>query len=211
MKILVAIGLSILCAACGTNTQEAAILPAEEIAAYATQVVDLQVTAQIDRNNILATVAAADSRSQQQMIYNNILLATVRAGEAPTPSERLAMSDGGAMSAEMLNTGNGEMLVQQVGTASIIRADDGCFETHQQYFDRMSTNTIYMTGLVTNIVEGTAFRVDWIYNNEIVYTSSWSAPMSELRRCFAVGMNASDVVFNEGSWSARLFLNGVPF
>jgi hypothetical protein len=183
----------------------------EDIAALSTQAVNLQVTSQADRSAILATVAAADIQAQQQQTYNNLLLATVRAGEVPTPSERLALTAGGAMSAEMLNTTSGEFALQQIGTAGFVRPEDDCFQTHQQYFDRMTTNTIYMTGVAVNVVQGTALRVDWIYDNQIVYTSSWSAPSDAEVRCFAIPMNASEVVFNEGAWTARLFLNGVPF
>lgn len=177
---------------------------------YATQAVQVQLTSRADQQSVVATVESANRLEQQQLAYNAVLLATVRADQVATPVERVAMTEGGAMSAEMLNLADGEMTIQQIGLAGFVRPEDSCFETHQQYFARMTTDIIYISGLITNVQEGTRFSVDWIYDNEIVYSAAWSAPLTEPRRCLAIPMRASEVVFNTGSWSARLFMNGIP-
>jgi hypothetical protein len=204
-------GVCFLTAACSTTPPAAETLePLRSYESIATEAVSVQQTAAADTAAMNATIEAAARLESQHSTYNALLLATVRANEVPTPSQRLAMTEGGAMAAEMLNLSDGQMRVQQIGTAGFVRPEDNCFETHQQFFNRASTNVIYMTALVTNLQSGTTFRVDWIYNNRVVHTSTWSAPSDEIRRCLALAMRASDVVFSPGAWSARLFMNNVP-
>ncbi len=203
--------VAMISTACGTMPQAAETLePIRPYESIATEAASVQQTAAVDVLALNATIEAATRTESQQNAYNVVLLATVRANEVPTPSERLAMTEGGAMAAEMLNLADGQMRIQQVGTAGFVRPEDNCFETHQQFFNRASTNIIYMTGLVTNLQAGTTFRVDWIYNSRVVHTSTWSAPNNEIRRCLALAMRASDVVFTPGAWSARLFMDNVP-
>lgn len=198
-------------AACSSVPQEGVLAtPLLSLASYSTEAAQVQLTARADQQNMAATVQVARQVEQQQSAYNAVLLATVRADQVPTPEERLAMTDGGAMMSEMFSLNDDKMRVQQIGLAGFVRPEDDCFETHQQYYNRTITSIIYMTGLVTNLQEGTRFSVDWIYDNNIVYSASWSAPRSETIRCLAIPMRASDVVFNEGGWSARLFMDGVP-
>jgi hypothetical protein len=200
-----------LTSACGAAPPAAETLePIRPYESIATEAAGIQLTASAEAVALNATIEAATRMETQHNAYNAVLLATVRANEVPTPSQRLAMTDGGAMAAEMLNLADGQMRVQQIGTAGFVRPEDNCFETHQQFFNRASTNIIYMTGLVTNLQSGTTFRVDWIHNNRVVHTSTWSAPNDEIRRCLALALRASEVVFTPGPWSARLFMDNVP-
>lgn len=202
---------SIALTACGVAPQtDEAVTPLRPYESIATEAASIQLTASADVVAMNATIEAATRLESQHSAYNAVLLATVRANEVPTPSQRLAMTEGGAMAAEMLNLADGQMRIQQIGTAGFVRPEDNCFETHQQFFNRASTNIIYMTGLVTNLKAGTTFRVDWIHNNRVVHTSTWSAPNDEIRRCLALALRASEVVFTPGPWSARLFMDNVP-
>lgn len=198
-------------AACGVMpTANETSVPPRPYESLATEAAGVQLTSVAEITAMNATIEAATRLESQHSAYNAVLLATVRANEVPTPSQRLAMTEGGAMAAEMLNLADGQMRIQQIGTAGFVRPEDNCFETHQQFFNRASTNIIYMTGLVTNLKAGTTFRVDWIYNNRVVHTSTWSAPNDEIRRCLALALRASEVVFAPGAWSARLFMDNVP-
>lgn len=196
-----------LCA-CGAP-QAAEPLERPDLTAYATQAAEVQLTAQLERVAVDATVQAASLLAQQQLTYNSQLLATVRANEEPTPSERLALAEGGAVDLAMLDTSSGEMNFLQIGMAGYIRPDDGCFESHQQYYAASATSVVYMTGLAVNLRQGTTFNVDWSYNGQRVYQSSWTAPADEVRRCFAVPLRAADVALQTGSWTATLYIDGL--
>lgn len=182
-----------------------------ELEAYGTQAIVIQNEAQLARTHVVQTVQVADVQSTQIALYNQYLVATARANQNPTPSQRIAAVEGGAMSLEMLNVSDGQMRLMQVGMAGYIRPDDGCFETHQQYYTLSNTNVVYMTGLAVNLPAGTVFAVDWLYEGQVVFRSSWTAPNFEVRRCIAIPMRASDVAFRGGNWIARLFVNGSSF
>jgi hypothetical protein len=208
LQYLIYCALLVALCACGT-TQPAETLERPDLNGFATQAAEVQLTAQSERVAVDATVQAASLLAQQQLTYNSQLLATVRANEQPTPSERLALSDGGAVDLAMLDTSSGEMNFMQIGMSGYIRPDDGCFESHQQYYAASATSVVYMTGLAVNLREGTTFSVDWFYNGQRVFQSSWTAPSDEVRRCFAVPMRAADVALQAGSWTATLYINGV--
>jgi hypothetical protein len=205
--VLVAYG-----AACGALDAPSEVdLARAELEAYGTQAIVIQNEAQIARTQVIQTVQVAEVQSTQIALYNQYLVATARANQNPTPSQRIAVVEGGAMSLEMLNVSDGQMRLMQVGVAGYIRPDDGCFETHQQYYTLGNTSVVYMTGLAINLPAGTSFAVDWLYEGQVVFRSSWTSTNFEVRRCIAIPMRSSDVAFRGGNWIARLFVNGSSF
>jgi len=207
LKVFAVLSLS----ACGLlGEPDEANLARLEIDAYGTQAVQIQSEAQLARTQAVQTVQVADVQSTQMAMFNQVLVTTARANQEPTLA-RIAMSEGGAMSLEMLDTSDGQMRIMQTGVASFIRPSDGCFETHQQYYTLPNANVVYMTGLAVNLPAGTTFAVDWLYEGQVVYQSSWTAPNNEVRRCIAVPMRADNVAFRQGNWIARLYVNGSSF
>lgn len=182
-----------------------------ELTAYATQSTQLQQAIAQDATQVVLTVDAASQQFAQLSGLNGVLVATVRAGENPTPVERIAAIQGGAMSLEMLNTSDGQMRFMQVGVAGFINPSDGCFESHQQYYTLGNANVVYMTALAVNLKAGTRFAVDWFYAGQRVFQSAWTAPSDEVRRCIAVPMRITDTAFLAGDWTATLYIDGQSY
>lgn len=179
-----------------------------ELTAYATEAAGIRLNSQTERTQVAATVAVAETQSANYSLYNNVLVATVRADQIPTPSERLAFTDGGVMAIDMFDLSDGQMRFLQVGTAGYVRPEDRCFETHQTFFRTSSTNRIYMTALALNLQAGTNLRVDWFYEGSRVHTSAWSAPSFTEGMCIAIELSPANAPFLPGNWSATLFVNG---
>jgi hypothetical protein len=199
--------LAFILATCQSSSTEQEDMR-QALTAYPTESAALLQAMQAQRTQAAATIAASDAESQRYRDYTSIILATVRANQVPTPSERLAIVEGGAMSLEMLNVTDGQMRFMQIGMAGYINPSDDCFETHQQYYTQANTNIIYMTALAINLKAGTTFTVNWQYNRQRVFQSSWTAPRDEVRRCIAIPMRSSDTALQVGSWTADLFING---
>lgn len=199
--------LAFVLAACqGSSVEQEDMRQA--LTAYPSESAALLQAMQAQRTQAAATIAASDAEGQRYRDYTNIILATVRANQVPTPSERLAVVEGGAMSLEMLNVSDGPMRLMQIGMAGYVNPSDDCFETHQQYYTQANTRIIYMTALAINLKAGTNFTVNWLYNRQRIFRSSWTAPRDEVRRCIAIPMRSSDAAFQVGSWTAELFVNG---
>jgi len=201
------IALILALAACQSSSTEQEDMR-QALTAYPTESAALLQAMQAQRTQAAATIAASDAESQRYRDYTSIILATVRANQVPTPSERLAIVEGGAMSLEMLNVTDGQMRFMQIGVAGYVNPSDDCFETHQQYYTQANTSVIYMTALAINLKAGTTFTVNWQYNRQRVFQSSWTAPRDEVRRCIAIPMRSSDTSLQVGSWTADLFVNG---
>ncbi|MCS6834565.1 MAG: hypothetical protein NZ750_00920 [Anaerolineae bacterium] len=199
--------LAFMLVACQSNSAEQDAMR-QVLTTYPTESAALLQTMQAQRIQADATIQAADSDGQRYRDYTSLILATVRANQVPTPSERLAVVEGGAMSLEMLNITDDQMRFMQIGMAGYVNPSDDCFETHQQYYTQANTRIIYMTALAINLKAGTNFTVNWLYNRQRVFQSSWTAPRDELRRCIAIPMRSSDVTFQAGSWTAELLVNG---
>jgi len=181
----------------------------QALTAYPSESAALLQTVQAQRTQAAATIQASEAQGQRYRDYANLILATVRANQVPTPAERLAVVEGGAMSLDMLNTSDGQMRFMQIGVAGYVNPVDDCFETHQQYYTQANTSIIYMTALAVNLQAETTFSVNWLYNRQRVFQSSWTAPEDAVRRCIAIPMRSSDTAFEIGSWSAELFVNGM--
>ena len=197
-----------LLAACGTNNEES-LMMRETLTAYPTQSAALLQALQVERTQAVATIQSSEQQAQRFQEYNAIVLATVRANQVPTPEERVAIVEGGAMSLEMLNTSDGQMRLMQIGMAGYIKPEDNCFETHQQYYTLSNTSVIYMTAVAVNLKAGTRFDVNWEYERQRVFQSSWTAPQDADIRCVAVPMRAGDTALQTGNWTATLFMNGM--
>ncbi len=189
-----------------TGTDEAAQMR-EEIALYAEESNALRQQIQQQLTQTAATAEYANAQIQQLSALNQQLLATARAGEAPTP-QRLVSTDGGAMGAEMFNLQDETMRFVQIGIAGYVRPSDECFETHQQYYTLSATRTVYMTAVAVQLRAGTTFDVEWRHEGELVSRTSWTAPSNQAVRCIALPLN---MPLRVGNWTARLFINGTGY
>lgn len=198
--------LILLClAGCG-GTDEADLLQ-EEIKAFAEESNGLLQEIQSQRTQIAVTADYANQQIAQLTTLNQQLVATARAGEAPTP-ERLVASGVGAMAAEMFNLEDETMRFVQIGMAGYVRPADDCFETHQQYYTLSLTRTVYMTAVAVQLRAGTTFDVEWRYENELMARTSWVAPNNQAVRCIALPFSGT---LQAGNWTARLFINGTAY
>jgi hypothetical protein len=205
--IIITLGVGLLTACSSLSGANAEATLEVELTQMATQSAGIREVAQAERTRTVATIIAAETKSADYLHYNNILVGTVRAVQVPT-QERLAFTDSGAMGLDMMDTSSGEMQVIQIGTAGYVRPEDGCFESHQSYFNLSSTQSIYLTGVAFNLPAGTRFNVNWLYNNKIVFQDSWSAPAFAERQCFALELTSANAPISAGTWSAVLFVNG---
>lgn len=178
-----------------------------ELTQMATQAAGIREAAQAERTRSVATIIAAETIAADYFHYNNILVGTVRAVQVPT-QERIAFTDSGAMGLDMMDTSSGEMQILQIGTAGLIRAEDRCFEVHQNFFNVGNTPRIYLTGVAFNLAAGTRLDVNWLYENQVVYQQGWTAPDFAERECFALELTPANAPFLPGAWSAVLFVNG---
>jgi hypothetical protein len=186
-----------------------------EIAVFATESAQIQQSVQIERTEGAQTLAQANARAQQQMAYNDQLLATVRAGEIATPQERALVQMDGAMPAEFMMD-DGEMRFDAIRMASYVRPSDNCLELVQEFFNVNTTDSVYITSLVSNLLANTNVTVNWLLNGELMHQTNWTAPMDEARVCVAFALTRSDTTFQVGNWSANFFVNGneiarIPF
>lgn len=210
MKQLCLLAISILITGCQAFTSDEVNQQLEqEIIAYATESAMLRDQIQIDRTQVIATVQSASTQSAQFSAYNNLLVATLRAINPPTPTSPPLDVVEGPLPFTIYDLSSGEMRFVQLGTASQIDSS-GCFVRHQNFFNPMQVNTIYMTGVALNLRAGTTIRVNWQYEGEIVYSNSWVAPQSIDGQCFAIPIQPSNAPFLSGNWTATVIIDGEP-
>lgn len=205
-----------------------------QMTAYATEVAALREQSQAQRTAVSATISFAETQAAAYLNYNNILVATVRAGQIATPQQRIvaAINQSSMPDAMMMQEGQGGVSPAGVaeGTAvtigdmqftapiltAAIRPEDRCAQQIETTFSAGTTPIVYLVTVASNLAAGTRIEVDWRYENQRVFLGFWepSEPASQL--CIAMELGAQRVNFRPGSWTATLLINGtasgtVPF
>jgi hypothetical protein len=199
--------LGVGCSAIGEDTQATLVT---EITGAAIEADTILRTLSVDGTQVASTAVGLEAGIAVVQRQNGMLLATVRAGEAPTPELIAVVPEGGTMPLEMLNTADGVMRFMQVGPAGYVDPASRCFDSHQTFFRLGTFDRVYMTALGVNIQQGTQLQVNWQHNGEVVHRNGWTAPAFAERTCIAIELTSSDVAFVPGNWSATLFVNGEP-
>lgn len=171
-----------------------------------------------------ATAAAAETYVAQIDGINRQVVATLRASLPPTPQVVTAIDPSlpvgtilpGSTSGSDMNDAMGEMpantiaqFLQFTQTATSVRNSDGCAENVTNQFSSAAAE-IYATARALNVVAGTELGVEWSFNGQVVYTSSFVVEQNNPDFCFWFFITPADVPFTPGDWSVRMLVNGAP-
>jgi hypothetical protein len=206
------VGLCVLLAACssfGTENQPATMQ--SDLTAYAAQATEIRVTGQARSTAASATIVAAQTQAAYYGVYNQVLVATVRAGETPVPAQILAS---GELEGSLGVVPTMEFL--QVTMSDRINDSDRCALNDMALFDVAQTPKVYLTAVVNNLAVDTTLEVVWEYDSEQVHSTSWTATQSSTSECIAIELTPDQVAFVAGDWEATLLADGrviqsVPF
>jgi hypothetical protein len=227
LQIVTSLCLAALAAACSAldvaQTPTAELINREQFAREATAIAQ---AGQIQATAVSGTMAAAETYVIQRESVNEQLVTTLRAAVPPTqqlvdqsgpvtpglnataaPMDAMTTPDPNlpAATAEM---GAGAQFVD-IAAASAVRDSDGCAQTPQTSFSA-SAARIYATARALDIRAGTLMGADWLYEGQVVFqSSSWTVNEDATDFCFWFYVEPSDVAFNAGSWSVRLYADGV--
>jgi len=207
-RLLVLLGL-LLVGCQGVATDDAETVLRADLEIYGTEASALRADMQQQRTAVVLTVDIAATQASNYARYNTMLAGTVQAVVPPTVTPLPVYIDAeGPLPFDSYDLSDGVLRVTQVGLAGQITQDDRCFVNHQNFFQAMNTNVIYMTGVALNMQAGTELRVDWQFGGEVVYSNSWVAPSSVDATCFSIELRPSNAPFTVGNWTATLYVNG---
>jgi hypothetical protein len=196
-----------------------ATLEAEQMA-FATEAADINATLQYQRAAAVVTVQAAETQASELTDLNRVLLATVRVGERPTQGRIPAIMDESSLErpqslmddmdiedgTEGVTASMGDMQITQIATANSVRESDGCASSVQSQFPA-DVSQVYLTAVARNLQAGTAFTVEWRFEDQIQDRSDWVAPNNVDSLCIWF---FTEGPLQPGNWSARLYVNGAP-
>lgn len=196
--------LSTLLAGCQVfrGADVAATMQAQNVA-YVVEATAIAQTQQAEAAQVLVTALAAETYIAQQEGINQVLVATVRAGDPPTIARSVGDAAGAAGT-----PATGETRFVEIQTASSVRESDGCADGIQTQFPQ-NAQRIYVTARAFNIRAGTRLDVEWRYAGNLVWQENWSVPVDSDNFCLWFYIDPSVVTFSPGNWSARLFANGI--
>lgn len=211
-RAVCASGLALLLAGCGGSGLNAPATLQTDLTAYAVQATEIRVTGQAVTTQAVATIAAAQTQAAYFEAYNQVLVATVRAGETAPPPQ-IAISQG------QLDGSLGvapPMEFLQVNMSDRINAGDRCALTDVTLFDVAQTPRLYLSAVVTNILQGTRFEVIWQHDGQQVHRTAWTATETSANQCLAMELAADNTPFLAGEWNAILIadqrvIQTVPF
>lgn len=182
-----------------------------DLTAYAVQATEIRISGQERATQASATIAAAQTQAAYYSVYNQVLVATVRAAETEEPQQVLmTRNDEGNFGVIQ------EMEFLQIVIADRINNTDRCALNEMSLFDVAQTTRLYLTLVVTNITPGTLLEVVWSYGNQQVHRTSWTAEQLSANQCVAMELTPDQVAFGPGEWEATLLANdrvieSVPF
>jgi hypothetical protein len=207
------IGLCLLLAACQSlGTENVPATMQNDLTAYAVQATEIRVTGEVRATEASATIVAAQTQAAYFDAYNQVLVATVRAGETPVPAQVLVTD--GELEGSLGVAPNMEFL--QLAMSDRINDADRCALNDVALFDVTQTPKLYLTGVVTNMPAGTRLQVLWEQGGQQVHSTNWTATDSSTNTCIAMELTPDQVNFVSGDWEAILIadervIKNVPF
>jgi hypothetical protein len=207
------IGLCLLLAACQSlGTENVPATLQSDLTAYAVEATEIRVTGQARATEAVATIMAAQTQAAYFGAYNQVLVATVRAGETEVPAQILVT--GGELEGSLGMAPNMEFL--QLAISDRINSADRCALNDVALFDPASTPNLYLTGVVTNMPTGTRIQVLWQQDGQQVHSTNWTATQPSANECIAMELTQDQVPFVPGDWGAVLIvdervIDTVPF
>jgi hypothetical protein len=203
----------VLLAACQSlGTENIPATMQSDLTAYAVQATEIRTSGESRAAEAAATISAAQTQAAYYTVYNQVLVATVRAGETAVPAQMLVT--GGEMEGSFGVVQDMEFL--QIVMTDTIRNADRCAQNDMALFDVAATEKIYLTVVVTNLIPGTLIEVLWRNNGQQVHRTSWTAEMMSSNECVAMELTRDQVAFVAGEWEAVLMaddrvIQSVPF
>lgn len=199
-----------------TSTDNSAALIAE-MTYFLTEAAAIQQAAAIDQTRAVSTLAAASTQAAEAASVNAALAATISAGFTATPPIRAVIVSAADMSSslgmDMMDdrpaNDDVQMRVSNAATARRVNPNNGCASGNVVQFNS-DDERIYVTARVSPLANETDFVVDWLYENRVVYRSSWQADYSAAAECIWFYATPSDFPFLPGAYAAALYVNGRP-
>jgi hypothetical protein len=132
---------------------------------------------------------------------NQVLLATVRAGDEPQIDV-------------VVNTNAftgpptpGQRWFVKTGVSQAINEADGCVIAPQIAFEA-DTPVIYATLRAYNVEAGTRISAQWAYEGSEVHTEGFNLNRSSSEICIWFSLDQTTAEFLPGNWTVRLFADG---
>ncbi len=200
--------LFILLAACQTIQADdpAATIAAGE-ALYGTESARVAATSAIRRTEVMATVYAAGTQIYEVENVNAQLYATLENVVTATSQMNVERVDPPAdIMDDMVD--RIESIVTTGITTSVSEAN-GCAINPQLSFSPSSLESLYATMQAFGVPAGSQLRAEWYRNETLVVADDWALPWDANNTCLWFIIDRADTDFAPGSWSARLYLNGV--
>jgi hypothetical protein len=203
----------VLLAACQAfKTENIPATMQNDLTAYAVTATNISISGQAHSTEAAATIVAAQTQAAYYTVYNQVLVATVRADETAVPAQALVTN--GEIEGSFGDVQKMEFL--QLVMTNGIRSADRCALNDMALFDVAETEKIYLTVVVTNLLPGTLLEVIWKRDGEQIHRTSWTAEQLSSNECVAMELSPDQVAFVPGEWEAVLMANNqvietVPF
>lgn len=223
------LGLALFASACSALTPDnpAATLQAQR-QGFVVEATSIAQAAQVQSTQVMGTAVAAQTYVAQMEGRNRLLLATMQVVFPPT--QALVVNDGPSTPGQVATTAPveafgettlapvdegsaadspGSARFTQVGTASSVREADDCAESLVSAFPA-DVQKIFITTRGLNVAQGTEMRAEWYYQEQLIYTESYTIPRDDDDFCMWLSIAPTDVALSPGNWSVRLFANNQP-
>ncbi|MBZ0277961.1 MAG: hypothetical protein K8I60_17575 [Anaerolineae bacterium] len=174
-----------------------------EIDGYVQEATALAATLAVNERRVGATAEAASTRVAAMNSINVQLLATVRAGEAPTVGVESSVGLPGGGS----ELTPGQRYFNTTGVAMRVRDSDGCVENPITAFPE-GVQSIYATAVAYNISAGTSMSAEWYYGEERVANQTYQVARTASSLCLWFFIDPTDAPLLPGEWSVRLYADG---
>lgn len=224
--------LSMLSACAGEQVDVQGTLAARD-SFMATENGVINSTAVVEQAELVATYDAQSTALANVRDINQLLSATIEASNSPVPPLEVgrvpppnpnresaigARDVGGIQGGEVMPLTNDEgEPMSAVNTTDIsgstftstgitdVVDGDGCPENVRNTFSA-EVERLFYTFRVTDLPQGTTFRLEWALNGDIRTTSDWQTPQFFNGVCLWLVLNQGETVFTPGEWTATLYV-----
>lgn len=189
-----------------------------DLTMYAAESRAILAAATSERSMALETVVAASTRVAEISAVNAALGATLRAIHTSTPALRAVVVSaedmGSSLEDDMMDdsapssAAEAEMSVSNLATAAGVDQNSGCSSGATSQFSPNSER-IYVTAHVAALGAETIFRVDWLRENELLFSLDWEAGYSKDFECIWFYVTPEDFAFAPGDYQAAMYVNGL--
>jgi len=200
--------------------EDVSVTLSSEMTAFVTESAMIQETAVIEQTDAVETLQASSTLVADAANVNMALVATVESNVSPTVAMRAVVVDaedmGSSLDESMMDESGVDVAssdavagiqVNNIGTARSVSNVDGCSSGNVTQFTD-SDDRIYVTARVSDLVSGVAFTVDWMFEERLVYRSSWTSDYSAQSECIWFYMTPDDAAFLPGAYTVTMFVDG---